>query len=96
MVPFRLLVRFKIFQLVGVAALAVPINTFLSEVRFPLVPAQHNRPYVVYITLHLEFVVIVLPHCNLTISFSTEFREIAGRANCVHYSLHVVRELDTA
>ena len=32
MVPFRLLVRFKIFQLAGVAALAVPINTFLSEV----------------------------------------------------------------
>lgn len=33
MVPFRLLVRFKIFQLAGVAALAVPINTFLSDVR---------------------------------------------------------------
>eukprot|EP00891_Asterochloris_glomerata_P005692 jgi/Astpho2/5692/gw1.00079.264.1_t len=32
MVPFRLLVRFKVFQLVGVAALAVPINTFLGTV----------------------------------------------------------------
>ena len=31
MVPFRLLVRFKVFQLVGVAALAVPINTFLVQ-----------------------------------------------------------------
>ena len=30
---FRMLVRFKIFQLVGIAALAVPINTFLVEVR---------------------------------------------------------------
>lgn len=30
---FRMLVRFKIFQLVGIAALAVPINTFLAEVR---------------------------------------------------------------
>ena len=29
---FRLLVRFKIFQLVGIAALAIPINTFLVEV----------------------------------------------------------------
>ena len=38
MVPFRLLVRFKIFQLAGVAALAVPINTFLSEVRRTLDP----------------------------------------------------------
>lgn len=28
---FRMLVRFKIFQLVGIAALAVPINTFLVE-----------------------------------------------------------------
>lgn len=28
---FRMLVRFKIFQLVGIAALAVPINTFLAE-----------------------------------------------------------------
>ncbi|KAK9817066.1 hypothetical protein WJX72_009013 [[Myrmecia] bisecta] len=31
MQPFRLLVRFKIFQLVGVAALVVPINTWLVE-----------------------------------------------------------------
>lgn len=30
--PFRLLVRFKIFQLVGIASLAIPINTFLVEV----------------------------------------------------------------
>ena len=34
MVPFRVLVRLKLFQLAGVAALAVPINTLLSEVRF--------------------------------------------------------------
>lgn len=40
MVPFRLLVRFKIFQLAGVAALAVPINTFLSEV---LAPRRHMK-----------------------------------------------------
>lgn len=40
MVPFRLLVRFKIFQLAGVAALAVPINTFLSEVKFPFGPGK--------------------------------------------------------
>ena len=33
MQTFRLLVRFKIFQLVGIAALAIPINTFLMEVR---------------------------------------------------------------
>lgn len=33
--PFRLLVRFKIFQLVGIASLAIPINTFLVEVGFP-------------------------------------------------------------
>ncbi|KAL0031542.1 hypothetical protein WJX77_006181 [Trebouxia sp. C0004] len=31
MQTFRLLVRFKIFQLVGIAALAIPINTFLME-----------------------------------------------------------------
>lgn len=31
MVPFRVLVRLKIFQLAGVAALAIPINTFLVE-----------------------------------------------------------------
>ncbi|DBA91034.1 TPA: hypothetical protein ACH3X2_004232 [Trebouxia sp. C0005] len=31
MQAFRLLVRFKIFQLVGIAALAIPINTFLME-----------------------------------------------------------------
>ena len=33
MLAFRMLVRFKIFQLVGIAALAVPINTFLAGVR---------------------------------------------------------------
>ena len=32
MIPFRVLVRLKIFQLAGVAALAIPINTFLVEV----------------------------------------------------------------
>ena len=32
MQAFRMLVRFKIFQLVGIAALAVPINTFLAGV----------------------------------------------------------------
>ncbi|BDA42295.1 hypothetical protein COCOBI_03-1820 [Coccomyxa sp. Obi] len=31
MVPFRVLVRLKIFQLAGVAALAIPINTFLVQ-----------------------------------------------------------------
>ena len=35
MVPFRVLVRLKIFQLAGVAALAIPINTFLVEVSTP-------------------------------------------------------------
>ena len=40
MVPFRLLVRFKVFQLVGVAALAVPINTFL--VQASCCPLLHN------------------------------------------------------
>ncbi len=34
MVPFRVLVRLKIFQLGGVAALAIPINTFLVEVEY--------------------------------------------------------------
>ena len=34
--PFRMLVRFKIFQLFGIAALAVPINTFLVAVSRPL------------------------------------------------------------
>ena len=32
MVPFRLLVRFKVFQLAGVAAVVIPISTFLSQV----------------------------------------------------------------
>ena len=32
MLAFRMLVRFKIFQLVGIAALAIPINTFLAGV----------------------------------------------------------------
>ena len=32
MIPFRVLVRLKVFQLAGVAALAIPINTFLVEV----------------------------------------------------------------
>ena len=36
MVPFRVLVRLKVFQLAGVAALAIPINTFLAEVRASL------------------------------------------------------------
>ena len=35
---FRLLVRFKIFQLLGVAALAIPINTLFAEVRLPGTP----------------------------------------------------------
>jgi hypothetical protein len=35
MVPFRLLVRFKVFQLAGVAAVVIPISTFLSQVRLP-------------------------------------------------------------
>ena len=34
--PFRMLVRFKIFQLVGIASLAIPINTFLVEVQHHL------------------------------------------------------------
>ena len=33
MVPFRVLVRLKIFQLSGIAACAIPLGTFLSEVR---------------------------------------------------------------
>lgn len=33
MVPFRVLVRLKIFQLAGVAGLAIPINTFLVQAR---------------------------------------------------------------
>ena len=44
MVPFRLLVRFKVFQLAAVAALAIPISTFLSEVRrqaAPIVSTTH-------------------------------------------------------
>ena len=32
MVPFRVLVRLKMFQLIGIGALAVPINTFLVQV----------------------------------------------------------------
>ena len=32
MVPFRTLVRLKIFQLSGVAAAALPLGTFLSQV----------------------------------------------------------------
>ncbi|KAK9835227.1 hypothetical protein WJX81_007269 [Elliptochloris bilobata] len=31
MVPFRVLVRLKVFQLAGVAGLAIPINSFLGE-----------------------------------------------------------------
>lgn len=41
MQTFRLLVRFKIFQLVGIAALAIPINTFLVEVRSVQVAVPH-------------------------------------------------------
>lgn len=31
MIPFRVLVRLKVFQLMGVASLAIPINTFLVQ-----------------------------------------------------------------
>lgn len=41
MQTFRLLVRFKVFQLVGIAALAIPINTFLMEVRAVQVAVLH-------------------------------------------------------
>ena len=52
MLAFRMLVRFKIFQLVGIAALAVPINTFLAGVSLficcpsptPHDPVPHLRP----------------------------------------------------
>lgn len=37
MVPIQVLVRLKVFQLAGVAALAVPMVTFLTQVIF--------RPY---------------------------------------------------
>ena len=40
MVPFRVLVRLKIFQLAGVAALAIPINTFLAEVSASMCPSS--------------------------------------------------------
>ncbi len=30
-IPFRVLVRLKIFQLMGFASLAIPINTFLVQ-----------------------------------------------------------------
>ena len=41
MKAFRMLVRFKVFQLVGIAALAVPINTFMVGVSTPrLSPAS--------------------------------------------------------
>ena len=43
MVPFRLLVRFKVFQLVGVAALAVPINTFLMQASWLLLSCAARR-----------------------------------------------------
>jgi hypothetical protein len=33
MVPFRVLVRLKVFQLAGVAGLAIPVNSFLGEAR---------------------------------------------------------------
>lgn len=36
MLPFRVLVRLKIFQLGGVAACAVPLGTFLTEARILL------------------------------------------------------------
>ena len=39
MIPFRVLVRLKIFQLAGVASLAIPLNSFLLEVEHTL--AQH-------------------------------------------------------
>ena len=42
MVPFRLLVRFKVFQLAAVAALAIPISTFLSEVRHQFAPIMSS------------------------------------------------------
>jgi len=35
MLPFRVLVRLKMFQLGGVAACAVPLGTLLTEVRPP-------------------------------------------------------------
>ncbi len=41
MVPFRVLVRLKIFQLAGVAALAIPINTFLVEACSTYSSANH-------------------------------------------------------
>lgn len=47
MLAFRMLVRFKIFQLVGIAALAVPINTFLAEVslfNWRHHPLKRSRP----------------------------------------------------
>ena len=54
MLAFRMLVRFKIFQLVGIAALAVPINTFLAGVSLfnlltpsppPAAPLPTKNPY---------------------------------------------------
>ena len=44
MVPFRVLVRLKIFQLGGVAALAIPINTFLVEVDYQHKPRLVAMP----------------------------------------------------
>jgi len=39
MLPFRVLVRLKIFQLGGVAACAMPLGTFLTEVNpIPFIP----------------------------------------------------------
>ena len=45
MVPFRVLVRLKIFQLAGVAALAIPINTFLVQVSASLPPSSLPAPF---------------------------------------------------
>ncbi len=39
---FRLLVRFKVLQLLGVAALAIPINTMFSEVRICIISIPQN------------------------------------------------------
>lgn len=56
MLAFRMLVRFKIFQLVGIAALAIPINTFLAGVSLvnssPALPHRGALPHLCLFEKH--------------------------------------------
>jgi hypothetical protein len=49
MIPFRVLVRLKVFQLMGVASLAIPINTFLVQAS-----QMHSQPINMWPTISMH------------------------------------------